>query len=128
MKLTEQKKKEWEDTLKEIELMPAADSIQEHTQGDLWEFLAQTRGNYFFTETRFIFTGGLLGAYNFSIPYNAITELKLCNVGTLPIIPTGIKVTYTDENGKVCKKKCSVLKRKEWLAYLTERTSVVTAN
>lgn len=125
MSLTDQKKVEWESTLKEVELMAGDDSIQEHTQGDLWEFLGQTRGNYFFTNTKFIFVGGLGGSTNFSIPYNAITELKLCNVGgLLPIMPTGIKVTYIDEKGKTRNKKCSVLKRKDWLAYLTERSHV----
>lgn len=123
MSLTDQKKAEWEATLKELELISGDDAILEHTQGDLWEFLGQTRGNYFFTNSKFIFVGGLMGSTNFSIPYSNITELKLCNVGGfLPIMPTGIKVTYTDEGGKTRSKKCSVLKRKDWLAYLTEKT------
>ena len=122
MKLSDQNKAEWETSLKEAQLMTGDDSIQEHTQGDLWDFLGQTRGNYFFTNTKFIFVGGLGGSTNFSLPYNAITELKLCNVGG--IIPTGIRVTYTDEGGKTRKKKCSVMKRKDWLAYLIERTHV----
>ena len=69
--------------------------------------------------------GGLGGLTNFSVPYKNIKELKLCNIGGLiPIIPTGIKVTYTDENGKNVKKKCSVMKRKDWLAYLQEKSGI----
>lgn len=125
MSLTEQKRIEWESKLKELEMMSAEDSIQEHTQGDLWEFISQTRGNYFFTGEKFIFVGGLMGSTNFTIPYSSITGLKLCNVGgIIPVIPTGIKVTYSDETGKTRTKKCSVLKRKDWLAYLCEKSHV----
>lgn len=122
MKLSEQKKTEWEKTLRETTLIGPADTIVEHTEGDLWEFFSQTRGNYFFTTEKFVFVGGLGGLHFFSTPYSKITELKLCNVGGLiPFLPTGIKVTYTDNDGKIRKKKCSVLKRKEWLAYLQEK-------
>lgn len=125
MKLSEQKKKEWEGTLRDMTLIGLIDTIQEHTECDFWEFGSQTRGNFFFTTEKLVFVGGLVGLSNFSIPYNKITELKLCNVGGLiPIIPTGIKVTYTDENGKTVKKKCSVMKRKQWLAYLQEKSGV----
>lgn len=123
MKLTDKKKAEWEKALRDAELIAKADTIQEHTQGDLWEFAGQTRGNFFFTNEKFVFVGGLAGSMSFSAPYNKITEIKLCNVGGLiPVIPTGIKVTYTDEKGKTAKKKCSVMKRKDWLAYLSEKS------
>lgn len=70
-------------------------------------------------------SGGLIGKVSFSIPYSKITELKLCNIGGLiPLIPTGIKVTYTEENGKSVKKKCSVMKRKQWISYLQEKSGV----
>lgn len=126
MSLSEKKKAEWETSLKDAALIGPIDSIQEHTKGDLWEFTSQISGNYFFTQEKFVFvSGGLIGKVTFSIPYNKITELKLCNIGGLiPLIPTGIKVTYMDENGKVEKKKCSVMKRKQWLAYLQEKTGV----
>lgn len=125
MKLTEQKKTEWEQTLRDAGFIGLTNTIQEHTQGDLWEFFSQIRGNYFFTTEKFVFVGGLGGMTFFSIPYNKITELKRCNVGGLiPFIPTGIRVIYTDENGKIKKKKCSVLKRKDWLAYLQGKSGV----
>ena len=125
MKLTEKKKEEWEKSLRDTALIGPIDTIQEHTQGDLWEFGSQTRGNYFFSTEKFVFVGGLGGLTNFSVPYKNIKELKLCNIGGLiPIIPTGIKVTYTDENGKNVKKKCSVMKRKDWLAYLQEKSGI----
>ena len=125
MDLSESKKNEWESNLKEIELMSADETIEEHTKGDFWELLSQTRGQYFFTNEKFIFVGGILGVDNFAIPYSSIKSLKLCNVGgIIPIVPTGIKVTYMNEKGKLRTKKCSVPKRKEWLAYLSEKSHV----
>ena len=47
MALTEQKKQEWEETLRKGELISVSDKITDHTQGDLWEMLSQTRGNFF---------------------------------------------------------------------------------
>ena len=125
MGFTEQKKNEWEKSLREAELISATDTIQDTTKGDLWDFGSQIRGTYFFTAERLVFVGGLGGSANFSAPYNKITELKLCNVGGLiPIIPTGIRVVYTDQNGKNVKKKCSIMKRKDWLALLREKTGI----
>lgn len=121
MKLAQSKKEKWEQTLKELELIAADDVIEEHTQGDLWTFMSQTRGNYFFTKEKFIFVSGF-GLENFSVAYGDISGLKTCNVGGLiPIIPTGIKVSFMDSQGKMVTKKCSVMKRKEWIAYLVER-------
>lgn len=121
MKLAQSKKEKWEETLKELELISADDVIEEHTQGDLWTFMSQTRGNYFFTKEKFIFVSGF-GLENFSVAYGDISGLKTCNVGGLiPIIPTGIKVSFMNSEGKLVTKKCSVMKRKEWIAYLVER-------
>ena len=121
MKLSEKKKQEWEKTLRELNLMGADDVIEEHTQGDLWTFMSQTRGNYFFTKEKFIFVSGF-GVETFSVAYGDISGMKTCNVGGLiPIIPTGIKVSFMDEKGKLVTKKCSVMKRKDWIAYLVER-------
>lgn len=120
MKLDAAAAAKWEASLKEAEYMGADDHIIEHTKGDLWEFMSQTRGNFFFTNEKFIFAGGLLGASNFAVKYSDIKELKLVNVGGLiPIIPTGIMVICQNpENGKMVKHKCSVMKRKEWIEYL----------
>lgn len=120
MKLDVAAVNKWETSLKEAEYMSADDHIVEHTKGDLWEFMSQTRGNFFFTNEKFIFAGGLLGASNFAVKYSDIKELKLVNVGGLiPIIPTGIMVICQNpENGKTVKHKCSVMKRKEWIEYL----------
>ena len=95
MSLTEQKKAEWEKTLREAALIGPMDTIQEHTKGDFWDLTSQISGNFFFTTEKFVFvSGGLIGKVSFSIPYSKITELKLCNIGGLiPLIPTGIKVT-----------------------------------
>lgn len=125
MKLSDQKKEKWEKTLRDSGLISLIDTIQEHTKGDLWD-LSQITGDFFFTTEKFAYvSGGLIGKVTFSVPYNKITGLKFCNVGLIPFLPTGIRVTYTDENGKTQKRKCSVRKRKQWLAYLQEKTGVL---
>lgn len=126
MDLSDQKKATWEKTLRDTGLIGSADTIQEHTKGDFWELGRQISGDFFFTTEKFAYmSGGLIGKVSFSVPYSKITELKLCNVGGLiPIMPTGIRVTYTDEDGKTVKKKCSVMKRKQWLAYLQGKAGI----
>lgn len=126
MKLGPNEVAKWESSLKEAGYMGADDHIIEHTKGDLWEMMSQVRGNYFFTNEKFIFVGGLLGASNFSVKYSDIKELKKVNIGGLiPIIPTGIKVVCQNpENGKTVKHKCSVMKRKEWIAYLSQKAGL----
>lgn len=122
MQLTEAKRLEWEKTLKEIGLMSAADEIVEHTQGDYWWLFSQSRGNFFFTKEKFIFVSGW-GANSFSISYSDIKGLKKSVVG--PFIPTGITVTAQDpEKGKLKKYKCSVMKRKGWMEFLSQRSGV----
>lgn len=124
MKLSDQKKATWESKLRDSGMIGLIDTIQEHTKGDIWD-PGQISGDFFFTTEKFAYvSGGLIGKITFSIPYNKITGLKLCNVGIFPLIPTGIRVTYTDEDGKTKKKKCSVMKRKQWLAYLQEKTGI----
>ncbi len=121
MKLSDQKKATWEKNLRDGGLIGPMDTIQEHTKGDLWD-PGQIPGDFIFTTEKFVYiSGGLIGKISFSIPYNKITDLRLCNIGFIPFLPTGIKVTYTNENGKSEKKKCSVMKRKQWLAYLQEK-------
>lgn len=123
MKLNEQQKAEWEKALRDLNYIDADDVIEEHVQGDLWSFTGQTRGNFFFTKDKFVFRGGILGADDFSVKYSDIKELKLINIRF--IMPTGILVVAQNpENGKLKKYKCSVLKRKEWLAYLQSRTGL----
>ena len=39
----------WEASLREAGYMSDDDHIIEHTKGDLWEMLSQTRGNFFFS-------------------------------------------------------------------------------
>ena len=120
MKMNANEAAKWEKSLKESEYMSEDDHIIEHTQGDLWEMMSQTRGNFFFTNEKFIFAGGLMGASNFAVKYSDIKELKLVNVGgVIPVIPTGIMVICQNpETGKTVKHKCSVMKRKEWIEYL----------
>ena len=104
--------------------MEAEESIERHTAGDYWWFNTQKRGNFFFTKEKMIFISGF-GMEKFAIKYKDIAGLKKCCVG--PFIPTGIKVIVQDENGKQKKYKCSVLKRKEWIAYLQEKSGITVA-
>ena len=122
MKLAEKKKAEWEKTLKETNLIGAADSIEEHTQGDLWSFGSQSRGNFFFTKEKFVFVSGW-GLNSFAINYSDIKDLKKSMINFF--IPTGITVTAFDpEKRKDTKYKCSVMKRKEWMAYLSQKAGI----
>lgn len=120
MKLSEKQKSDWMEALKNLEYLSDGETIVEYTKGDFWDSgFFQVRGNYFFTEKAMIFVGGALGSTNWSIPYEKITEIKKCNVGGIvPIIPTGVKVFYTNEKGKSVKKVCSLLKRDEWIELL----------
>lgn len=81
MKLDLGKVGKWEESLREAGYMSDDDHIIEHTKGDLWEMLSQTRGNFFFTEEKFIFAGGLIGVSNFAVKYSDIKELEACQCG-----------------------------------------------
>jgi len=122
MALTEANKVKWEETLRELELLGAEESIEEHTAGDYWPFTGQVRGNYFFTKDKMIFVSGF-GLENFVIPYKNIKEIKKCMISLF--IPTGIKITALDEEkGKDKKYKCSVMKRNNWIEYLAQKSGV----
>ncbi len=122
MDLSEQKKQEWEKTLRELELMSEEDVIEEHTTGDYWWLTSQTRGNFFFTKEKFIFVSGF-GLDNFAVKYTDIKEIKKCMISLF--LPTGILVTADNqEKGKTKKYKCSVMKRKNWMEYLSQKTGV----
>ena len=119
MRLSEANIKEWSEALIARELMVADETIIEHTAGDCWEVMSQTRGNIFFTEKAVIFIGGLAGCIAYRFPYDKIQEVKKCNVGGLiKLMPTGIKITYENEDGKIKKARLSVLKRKNWIEYI----------
>ena len=56
MNLKEKKKIEIEASLKEAELIAADDFIVENTKDDLWSFLSQVRGNYYFTNSNLFYS------------------------------------------------------------------------
>ncbi len=113
----------WEQNLRENELLENDEVIEEHTKGDKWGFLSQTRGNYFFTNKKILFVGGLAGISSFAIPYESIIEMKKCNVGPIPFVPTGIKISYTTSEGNKFSEKCSLPKRNKWFEYLSQKTN-----
>lgn len=119
MALSEKKKKKWEDTLKELELIDEGDEILEHSQADYWKQQmigkSQVRGNMFFTKERFVFCSGF-GIANVSFRYNQIKALRTCFVS---LFPTGIEITTNEEKYVI-----SVMKRKQWLALLQEKAQL----
>lgn len=122
MALQEAKKTEWEKTLRELKLMDEQDGIEEHVKGDWWKLGSQTRGNFFFTKEKFIFVSGF-GLDNFAIRYTDIKEIKKTMINFF--LPTGILVTaYDEEKGKNKKYKCSVMKRKNWMAFLSGKSGI----
>ncbi len=122
MALNEQAREKWENTLRELELITESETISDHTAGDYWWFNSQTRGNLFFMEDRMIFVSGW-GVEKITIPYKNIRGMKKCFVGLF--IPTGIKLTvYDDEKLKDKTYKFSVLKRKNWMEYLSNKSGV----
>ncbi len=126
MKLKPDAVAKWESTLRELKYISDDDHIIEHTQGDRWEMMSQTRGNFFFTNEKFIFVGGLTGISNFVVKYSDIKEMKTVNVGGLiPVIPTGIRVVCRKpDSDKTLKYKCSVMKRKEWIQFLSQKAGL----
>lgn len=121
MSVNENNKNEWEKTLKEMDLLKEGDSIVEIVKGDYYSF-GQNRGSYFFTNEALIFVSGF-GVTSVVLPYRNVKEIKKCFVG--PFIPTGIKVTVFDEKkGKNKKHKLSLLGRKKWMEYLSQKTKV----
>ena len=121
MSLSEKEKQEWEDALRETELLKEGDSIVEYVKGDYWSF-GQNRGRYFFTNESLIFISGF-GGTTAVMPYRNIKEIKKCFVG--PFIPTGVKLTVFDEKkGKNKKHKLSLMGRKKWMEYLSKQSGV----
>lgn len=128
MALSEAKLMEVEQALKENpDFMTQDDHIEEHVKGDYWNGLfnsTQTRGNFYFTKEKMIFVSGW-GLNSFAIKYSDIREVRKCMISLF--IPTGILVTAVDENGKEKKYKCSVLKRAQWLEFLSRKTGIALA-
>ena len=124
MKLKPNEVAKWEESLRKAEYMSDEDHIIENVQGDLWEMMSQTRGNFFFTKEKFIFVGGL-GLNSFAINYSDIKGIKKSMINFF--IPTGMTVTAFDpEAGKEKKYKCSVMKRTNWIEYLSKRANITS--
>lgn len=123
MNLAPQVKADWENKLQQAGLIDLTDSIIEYTKGDHWELLGQTRGQYFFTKEKLVFVGGLAGVESFSVNYHDIREAKLKLIRFF--LPTGISITVEDPvKGKQKKHVLSVMKRKEWLAFIREKAGL----
>lgn len=123
MQLTPERKAEIEQNLIENELMRQGDEIIHSENGDYWEkflcFYMQTRGCYYCTKEALVFVGGFAGSTFWSVRYSDIKKYEKCAVGPLiPIIPTGVRITFYDEKkGKDRKYKMSVLGRAKWLEF-----------
>lgn len=136
---SQEKLAEAEAGLREMSLMGPEDHLIEAIGGDYWErFLGmhlQTRGYFYFTTSTIAFVSGMAlvtaltnpsGAM-WSLRYADVKRAQLCNVGPLiRFLPTGILLHYDDKKkGKENSYRISILKRKEWLAFLQEKQNQV---
>lgn len=115
---------EYEEMLRTLELISADDHIVEIDKGDYWEkllcFYSQVRGTYYYTNEAVCFVGGFAGSTNWAVKYSDIRKIEKCMIGIL--MPFGVRLHFYDEKkDKIRKYKMSVLKRDNWIAFLTER-------
>ena len=78
----------------------------------------ETRPDLFYREKNHLLWGI---AGHLEIPYNSISAIGKCSQMLLPF---GITITHTDENGKVVEDKISVQKREERIKIISERSGV----
>lgn len=122
MSLTEEQRLEFEKGLREAGLMEEGDVIEEHTAGDYYPMMQQTRGNYYFTRERLIFVSGW-GATTLSVKYSDIREIKKSFVG--PFLPFGVTVIADNqEKGKTKKYKLSLMKRTFWMDLIAKKAGI----
>ncbi len=119
--LTQKARESWEKSLRDREVWEEGEVVEYHAQGDYWSFMNQSRGNVVFTNQKIVFLGWSTRIF----PYCDIRNVEKCNVGGLPIMPTGIKLTVFDPTtGKETKHKLSVMKRKEWIKYIAQKANL----
>ena len=106
--------------LRESELIAADEYVEKVTDGDYWDMMgmSQTRGHWYFTNKQIIFIGGLMGGEVVHIPVDRIKSVKKYNIRF--IIPTGIKVVAENDKGKDKTYRLSVMKRENWIDYITK--------
>ena len=122
MALTQDKYDAWMNNLKEFGLLEPEEVIEDYIKGDYWSFSGQTRGQYLFTNKKVVFFSGF-GVKVVPIQYSNIRGIKKCMVSLF--IPTGIKVTVFDpEKNKEVSHKLSVMKRANWMNYLSQKSGV----
>lgn len=122
MALKEKQKEKWQKTLIDLKLMDENDCIVDHVMGDYWKIEAlrmkkQIRGNFFFTNEKFIFVGGF-GLDNLSFNYTDIISAEKCNISLF--VRTGIKLEV-NENGSLKNYLISVMKRDNWIELLNSK-------
>ena len=121
MDLSTEEARMWVSKLTETGVMHEGEQIIEHVKGDFWEFGAQVRGHYLFTEEAVVFVGGINGAAQWRVDYKSIQEVNKKNIKL--IICTGIAIKYINEKGKLKKKVLSILKRNDWIEFISKRLS-----
>lgn len=103
-------------------LIDPDETILSHVLGDYWEFILRYRGQYFFTSKRVIFRSMFK---NYSVRYDEMKDVKTCGVGTIPILPFGIKITYFDaEKNKDSARVLSLFPRKKWFELINNNRGV----
>lgn len=125
-KMNDSKMEKQKERLVQAGLMEADDTLVDYVQTNNYHKLIAFIGEWkkgwsYFTEKRFIYSGGLLGE-NAVIPYTNIRSLGKC---TQMLLPIGITITYEDtETGKTITSKFSMMKRDKRLDFLAEKTGI----
>lgn len=112
------------DKLVKNKFMDENDNLLDYTQGNTRERLIGKWGQWkqgwiYFTEQKIICFYGIAGSLE--IPYSSITAIGKC---TQMLLPLGIKITYTNERGKVVEDRISVQKRNQRMNFISERSGV----
>ncbi len=112
------------DKLVKNKFMDENDNLLDYTQGNTRERLVGKWGQWkqgwiYFTEQKIICFYGIAGSLE--IPYSSITAIGKC---TQMFLPLGIKITYTNERGKVVEDRISVQKRNQRMNLISERSGV----
>lgn len=119
--MKETKLEKQKQNLVKIGVMEESDTLIDFFQAGYIEHLIGRWGRWekgwaYFTKERLIVITGLLEE-NIVIPYQNIRAMEKCSQGIAPI---GIAITYENMEGKIVTDKLSLMKREQWMSFMTE--------
>lgn len=112
--------------LVEAGIMAREEQLIDYFQANYVHWHSERRGTWkrgwaYFTDKRLIVIRGFLGG-NLVIPYQNIRGLEKCLQTCFPI---GITITHEDaESGETKRDMLSMMKRKKWLEFLSNKSGV----